>query len=171
MSSSRLRAHGAADIVQCRRVGREQMRLRVVDHLHAMLNRPQEAVGSRKFASGNFVKLPGRSQRLNGIEGRCGPNCRVATAMDHLLDLNEELDLADSPAPALEVVAGSQLRSLRQMVANSCGDLPHFLDYAEIERAAPHKEFDRAEETLAERNVARGGTGPDEGRAFPRQGA
>ncbi len=61
--------------------------------------------------------------------------------------------------------------SLREMVADSRRDLPHFLDHAEIERAPPHERLDRVEEALAERDVAGRGAGADEGRALPRQRA
>ena len=74
--------------------------------------------------------------------------------MDHLLDLDEELDLADAAAPALEVVARADLRALREMIADPRGDLPHFLDHAEIERAPPDERLDRVEEPLPKRDVA-----------------
>ena len=73
------------------------------------------------------------------------------------------------PRPRFKIVAGADLRILREMVADPRGDLPHFLDHPEIERAAPHERLDRVEEALAERDVAGRGAGADERRALPRQ--
>ena len=93
----------------------------------------------------------------------------IATAVDHLLDLDEEFDFANAATPALQVVARPDPRVLRKMVADPRRDLADFLDHAEIERAAPHERLDRVEKPLAERDIAGGGAGPDERRAFPRQ--
>ena len=73
---------------------------------------------------------------------------RIAAAVDHLLDLGEELDLADSAAAALQVVAGPKPRTLREMVADPGGNLPDLLDHPEVERAAPDERLDRLEEML-----------------------
>ena len=89
--------------------------------------------------------------------------------MDHLLDLGEELDLADAASPALQVVARPEPRALREMVADAGGNFPNFLDHAEVERAAPDERLDRLEEMLAERPVAGADAGADEGRPLPRQ--
>ena len=70
--------------------------------------------------------------------------------MDHLLDLGEELDLADPAAAALQVVAGTEPRPLREMVADAGGNLADFLDHSEVERTAPDERLDRLQEMLAE---------------------
>ena len=75
--------------------------------------------------------------------------------MDHLLDLDEEFDFANAAAPALQIIARADLGVLGEMVADPRRDLPHFLDHAEIERAAPHERLDRVEEALAERDGRR----------------
>ena len=63
------------------------------------------------------------------------------------------------------------IRTLRKMVADPRRDLADFLDHPEIERAAPDEGLDRVEESLTERTVTGGGTGADESRALPGQGA
>ena len=68
--------------------------------------------------------------------------------MDHLLDLGEELDLADSAPTALQVVPRPKPRALREMVADPGGNLPDLLDHPEVERAAPDERLDRLEEML-----------------------
>ena len=89
--------------------------------------------------------------------------------MDQLLDLGEELDLANAAAPALEVEARAERLPLRIMVADAADDLANFLDRPEVERAAPDERLDRVEEMLAQAPVAGGGAGADESGALPRQ--
>jgi len=89
--------------------------------------------------------------------------------VDHLLNLDEEFDFADAAAPPLEVESRAEARALCEMVADSRRDLAHLVDHAEVERAPPHERLDRAEEALAERDVAGAGFGADEGGALPRQ--
>ena len=88
--------------------------------------------------------------------------------MDHLLDLDEEFDLANSAASALEVEAGADARSLREMIADPGRDLANFLDHSEVERTAPHERLNRIKKSLAKRDVARCRTGTDESGSFPR---
>ena len=47
----------------------------------------------------------------------------IAAAVDHLLDLDEEFDLANAATPALQVVARADPRVLRKMVADPRRDL------------------------------------------------
>ena len=75
--------------------------------------------------------------------------------MDELVDLGEELDLADAAAAALEIEAGAELLALGIMVADPAGDRLDLADRAEIERAAPDERMDRLEEIAAERGIAR----------------
>ena len=89
--------------------------------------------------------------------------------MDHLLNLDEEFDLADSAAPALEVEARADMRALSEMVADAGRDLADLLDHAEIERAAPNERLNRVEESPAERKIAGSSAGADESGAFPGQ--
>src|SRR6185295_10763553 len=89
--------------------------------------------------------------------------------MDHLLDLDEELDLADAAASALEVEARAKGCALGEMVADPRGNLADLVDHAEIERAAPHERLDRRQETLPEGDVAGARLRPDERCPLPRQ--
>ncbi len=118
-----------------------------------------------------LVEPPRGDQRRDRVERRRRAHRRIAAAVDHLLDLDEEFDFANPAAPALEIEARTEARPLREMVADPGGNLPHLVDHAEIERAAPDEGLDRAEEALAERDVAGAGLGADEGGALPRQRA
>ena len=85
------------------------------------------------------------------------------------MNLREELDLANPAAPALEVVAGAECLSLREMVADAVAHRTDFAQLPEIEAAPPDEGLDRGEEALAERAVARRGARADERRLLPRQ--
>ena len=74
--------------------------------------------------------------------------------MDHLLDLDEELDFADSAATAFEVVSGTDARALREMVANAERNLAHLVDHPEVERPPPHEGLDGIEEAASELEVS-----------------
>ena len=143
------------DVVERVPVERQQMGLRVVDHLHAMLDRPQQACRLRQGCRDpRPVDPAGARSAASASSVAGGAHGRIAAAVDHLLDLGEELDLADAAAPALQVEARAEPRALREMVADARGDLADFLDHPEIERAAPDERLDRLEEMLAERAVA-----------------
>src|SRR3954468_11235356 len=133
------------------------MRLRIVDHLDPVLDRPQQAIGTGQLGCDLAVQPARFEQCANCIKGRRRAHPLVTAAVDHLLDLNEEFDLPDAAAAALQVIAGPNESPLGEVVADPRRDLPHLLDYAEIERAPPHERLDGAEETSAKREIAGGG--------------
>ena len=138
------------DIVERGCARGKQMRLRVVDHLHAMLDRPQQPVGLGQLARPSPRPAARRREAPRSRRAwRRRADRSVAAAVDHLLDLDEELDLADAAAAALEVEAGPDRRALAEMVADPRGDLAHLLDHSEIERAPPDERLDRRRGTAA----------------------
>src|SRR4029079_2684512 len=105
------------------------MGLRVINHLQAMLDRSKQPVSSSKFL-GDVAAHPVRCHwRGARVEDSRQPPRRVATPVNHLLNLDEELDFADSAAAALQVVAGADPGALREMVADTRGNLPHLVDH------------------------------------------
>src|SRR5206468_11820351 len=88
-----------------------------------------------------------------------------------LLNLDEELDLADSAAAALQVIAWADLSVLRKMIANTRRNLAHLIDDAEIQRPAPDERLDRLEEAFSHRSIPGAGAGTDERCTLPRQRA
>src|SRR6185437_9013218 len=94
----------------------------------------------------------------------------ITRAVNHLLDLHKELDLADTAASALEIITRPDDRTLRKMVANAGRNLVHVLDHTEVERAPPDERLDRVEEPLSDRRISRRGARPDECCALPRGG-
>src|SRR6185312_12419052 len=120
------------NIVEIRRRGGKQVRLRIRDHLHAMLDRAQQPVSACERVGGVRLEPSRVTQRLDRIQRRSRPDRRVAAAMDHLLNLDKELDFANAAAPALEIEPGAYLGPLSEMVADSGGNLPHVFDHPEV---------------------------------------
>ena len=149
--------------------GGQRMGLPVVDHLHAMLDRAQQriGIGQRRRLSG--VDPPRRGQCRQRIAGRRRPQRRFAPAVDKLMDLREELHLADAAASALQIETGAERLPLRMMVADAARDIQNLDHRAEIQAAAPDERADRVQETLAQRHVARRSPGADERRPLPCQ--
>ena len=124
------------------------MRLRVVDHLHPVFDGAKQTVCSGKIASRRVIETARCLERFDRVQC-CGRAHRsVATTMNHLLDLDEEFDFANATSAALQIVSGPAAGTLREMVADTRGYRPHFLDHAEIERAAPYERMDGIEEPL-----------------------
>ena len=95
------------------------MGLAVVDHLQPVLDRAQRAIGVADASRDLGVEPPRRGQRGERVERRRRAQRRLAAAVDQLLDLGEEFDLADAAAAALEVEAGAERLALRIMVADA----------------------------------------------------
>ena len=150
-------------------VERQAVGLLIVDHLDAMFDRAQQAIGVGKRVSELGIEVTGGGQRGERVERRGDPQSAVAAAVDHLLCLGEEFDLADPAATALQVKTGAERLDLGIMIADRQADRADFVDRAEIERAAPDERVDRVEEVTAERGVAGAGARADERGALPRQ--
>ena len=91
--------------------------------------------------------------------------------MNHLLDLHEEFDLADTAAAALQVVARTDVGALCEMVSNARGNLPHLFNDSEIQRTTPYERLDCLQKPLTERDITGAGACANECRALPRQSA
>ncbi len=124
----------------------KQMRLRVRNHLDAMLDSTQQPICLGESRRVRLRQSFRRRQRRKRVQCRRDAQSGIAAAVDHLLDLGEEFDFANASAPALEVIAGTEPRPLGEMVPNPRRNLPDFLDDAEIKRTAPHERFDRLKE-------------------------
>jgi hypothetical protein len=157
------------DIVERRRILRQAVGLAVVDHLQPMLDRAQQRIGAAQHRRVVGRDPAGRLQRGERVERRRGAQGRLAAAMDELLDLGEEFDLADAAAAALQIEAGAEGLALRIMVADAAADRADLADRAEIERAPPDEGMDRLEEIAAERDIAGDHAGADERGALPGQ--
>jgi hypothetical protein len=115
------------------------VRLGIINHLHAMLDGSQEPVRIGQSSSLRGIKAAGGCKRGQRVKRCRRPYRRVAAAVDHLLDLGEELNFANPAPAALEIEARRKVRSLREMIANAGADLADFLNHSEVERPAPHE--------------------------------
>ena len=109
------------DIVERRDLHRQHVRLRIVNHLHAMLDCPQKAVGFAELARSALVEALRREEVSQSVECRRGPDGGITAAVDHLLDLHEEFDLANPAAPALQIIPRADVAHLAQ---NGRGSAP-----------------------------------------------
>ena len=152
-----------------RLAGRQRVRLPIVHHLNAMLDRAQQGIGSGERSSlvGANPARPG--ERRQGIARRGCPQRRIAPAMDQLMDLREELRLADTAPPPLQVVAGAEALTARIMVADAPRQVADFADRAKVQPAPPHERSDRIEEIAAERLITSRHPGTDKRRPLPCQ--
>ena len=89
--------------------------------------------------------------------------------MDQLLDLGEELDLADPAATALQIIARAEFLPLVIMVADPGRDVADFVDHAKIEASPPDERPNGFEELAPEPEVPCAGPGADKRGPLPRQ--
>src|SRR3546814_8104560 len=87
--------------------------------------------------------------------------------MDKLMHLREEFDLPYAAASALEVISRPEGLPLRIMVADAARNVGDRVDGPEIQAAPPDEGADRLHEIIAERQVARRRSRPDERRLLP----
>ncbi len=125
------------------------MGLFVPHHLQPMLDAPQEQVRRCQFVARLERDPVARREHLEGFERRPDPQFGMSAARDQLLGLREKLDLADSAAADLDVVA------LDRDVALAAIDLHlplHVVDVAKrgkVEMLAPDERRDLGDHRLA----------------------
>jgi hypothetical protein len=143
------------------------MGLLIGDHLQAVLDAAQEVVGREHVLGSLLSHTSGARQRLDGRPGRGRAQLGEASAPDELLRLGEELDLADSAAPELHVVAAERHGRPAAMRVDLPLDRVDVLDRGEVEVLAPHIRPERGEERGTRGKVARDGARLDHGGALP----
>ena len=149
------------------RVVGERVGLRVGDHLQAMLDRPQRAIGGAQFVAGGAVDPAELGQRLQHVERAPPAQFRLAAAGDQLLGLDEELDLANAAAAELDVVAGDRHHGMAAVIVDLALDRMDVGDGREIQVFAPDIGGEVGEEGVAGGLVAGNGARLDERRALP----
>src|SRR5579884_2712520 len=121
------------------------MCLRVINHLDSVLDRAQQPIRRRKLVRGKFINPVCSAKRVNRVERCRNSHRRIASAVDHLLDLDEELDLANTTAPALQIITGPDMSTLSEVITNSCRDLAHILDHSKARQRRPDKGWNGTE--------------------------
>ncbi len=147
-----------------RRVRRNLVRLLVGEHLHAVFQPAQEAVGRAqplRARRGNEAELLAGGQRRQQAARAQG---RLAAAADQLHQLHDELDLADAARTELEMVG--------QILARDLGvdqrlHLAQAGEGAVVEIAAEHERPQRVEQARAGAAVAGDRPRLDPGVALP----
>jgi hypothetical protein len=141
-------------------VARQLVALGIGDHLDAVLDAAQEAVGVFQVG-GRLGRDPlGGSQAVEHVDGARVPELGVAAAGDQLLGLDEELDFADAAAAQLDVVAVHGDLAVALHLVDLALQRLDVGDGREIEILAPDIGLEAIEELLSE------GRSPATGRAL-----
>ena len=119
------------------------MRLRVAQHLQAVFELAQEAVGVDQRGAVAAGRCPRLAQRMQRGQQAALAQRRFASAADQLQRLREEFDFADAAGPALDVVGEFLARDFG-------GDrrlhLAQAVERAVVEIAAVHERPQRLQE-------------------------
>ena len=124
-----------------------RVRLLVLDHLQAMFERAQEAIGVASVRRRPFRVTSPRARRAHRARPASprGRSAGIAAAEDQLLRLGEEFDLADAAAAQLDVVPGDRDRAVAFMRMDLPLDRMDVLDRRVVEIAPPDERLDRFE--------------------------
>ncbi len=165
-----LRARHAAEAGETRKIligFRQFLRLLVVDHLHAMFERAQDSIGLGEVFRGFWCDPGLAAEGIEHVQRARPAQRRPPPAIDQLLRLHEEFDLANAATAKLEIVPGN-----RDLVVPFHGiDLPlHRVDIRDgtvIEVFPPDEGLQFLEIGRAGGFIARDNAGLDHRRAFP----
>ena len=161
------KAHEGREPRQPGSVGGKRVRLRVVDHLQAVLDPAQEAVGGGEFGRGLGADASGLRQRRERIASFRLAQRGKASAPDQLLRLREEFDLADAAAADLDVVSGDRDARAAAMGVDLTLDRMDVLDGGKIQMLAPQERPQLREKGGAGGDVAGDRPRLDQRRALP----
>ncbi len=129
-------------------VGRQPMRLRVIDHLKAMLDPAQKTIVGAQLVGGGAIDAAGLGEPVECRAGRRDAQFAHPAAPDQLLGLGKKFDLADAAAAGLDVVARDPDARAAAMRVDLALDRMNVLDRRKIEVFAPDKGLQIAQEML-----------------------
>src|SRR5262245_45990438 len=86
-------------------LGGNDVGLLVFHPLQPVLDAAEEEIGGTQFTRGIRRDPASLGEAIERLDGPPRPKLGVTAAGDELLGLGEELDVADAPAPELDVVA------------------------------------------------------------------
>ena len=155
---------------QCAGIGfafRHAVRLLVVDHLQAMFDPAQEAIGLDQLLGRPVGDVARDGKRAQGLDSPAQSQRHVAAAEDQLLGLGEELDLADAAATELNIVAEHLDRSATSMGIDLPLDRMNVVDRREVEMLAPDIGAEFGQERFADGAIAGDGMRLDHRGTFP----
>ncbi|NMD08468.1 MAG: ATP-binding cassette domain-containing protein, partial [Phyllobacteriaceae bacterium] len=149
------------------RLLRHVVGLLVINHLASVFEAAQFGVATL-HVSCSVSRNPLRfGQGIQHGHGGAAAQCRVSSTGDELLCLDEELDLADAATAEFQVMALYCDLAMALHGMDLADEGLHILDRREVEILAPDIGAQTLEKLFAECDVARNGTGLDEGGAFP----
>ena len=160
-------AHERGEALHLLRPLGQSVGLLVGDHLQAVLEAAQEAVGLDQVVGGLRLDPARLRQRPQRRAGGRRPRFRQSAAEDQLLGLDEELDLADAAATDFEVVAGDPDPAVAAMRVDLPLDRMDVADRGEVEKAAPQEGAQPAQQAQADRLIARDHARLDQRRPLP----
>src|ERR1700730_19408070 len=118
-------------------VRRESMRLRVIDHLQAVLEAAQKAVIVDQFFRGRRIDAAGTCETAQCLASRPSLQPGDPAAPDKLLGLGEEFDLPDTAATGFDIVAFDRDSPATAMRIDLALDRVDVLDRREVEVLSP----------------------------------
>ena len=126
------------DPVEVGVVGRQHMRLLIVEVLDAVLDAAQQGVGVGQPLGGGALHQAAGSELVERLQGRAGADFGKLAAAHHQQQLHDELDLADAAARQLHVVGplGPPGRPALRVAAYLGVQLAQALEDAVVEIAA-----------------------------------
>ena len=153
--------------IEFSRLGGNDVGLLVFHHLQPVLDAAQEEIGRAQFIRGIGRNPASFGEVIERLDSPPRPELGVAAAGDELLGLGEELDIADAPAPELDVVA---LHGDGAMPLEGMHPPLHGMDVGdrgEVEILPPDEGRELGQELLACRDIAGRDPCLDQGGALP----
>ena len=155
------------ETLHCLGVFGQGMGLLVRDHLQPVLDPSQKDVGRGELVAGLKSDPVARGQHAERFQRRPHPQFRMPAAGDQLLGLREKLDLADTAAPDLDVVALDRDLALAAKGLHLPLHVVNIGESREIQMLAPDEGRDFRHQRLAGPGVAGAGPRLDHGGALP----
>src|SRR6516162_7295749 len=148
-------------------VRRKHMRLRVLDHLQAVLETAQEAIIVDQLGSRRRIDTAGGSEATQRLASGSSPQLTHAPTPDQLLGLGEEFDFADAAATGLDVMPLDGDSSAAAKGVDLTLDRVDILNGGKIEVFPPNERLQLAQKALPGDPVAGHRPGLDQRCPFP----
>ena len=161
------KARKPGDAIKFFPLGRDDVGLLVSHHLQPVLDAAQEQIGARELARGIRRNPASLGEALERFHGPPGPELGVAAAGNELLGLGEELDVADTSPPELDVVTFHRNGAVALEGMHPPLHGVDVGDRSEVEIFAPDEGREVTQELLARHDIAGRHPRLDQGRALP----
>ena len=160
----------SGDRIEIVRLRRKAVRLPIVDHLQPVFDGAVTTVCVGEPQCLGTIDPPGVCQRCERGQRRADPQRWIAPAVNELMNLREEFDLANTAAPAFDVEPRAE-KLPAMMVANRVRQRTQVANRSEVEAAPPDERLHHGQKALAKCKIPGRGARADERDAFPCQRA